>query len=110
VERERRTWSVLRHPNILPLYGFADDDEHFQPFGAFVSPVSPTVGKDAQGILKFCQWLQRGDLAQYLREHGALAPHEERLKLVSVFFMRRSGLIGFSVERCRGGCHLSTWP
>ncbi|KIM30254.1 hypothetical protein M408DRAFT_328305, partial [Serendipita vermifera MAFF 305830] len=42
--RERRAWSALNHPNILPLYGFADDDELFQPFGALISP-----------------WLQRGD-------------------------------------------------
>ncbi|KIM30203.1 hypothetical protein M408DRAFT_328275, partial [Serendipita vermifera MAFF 305830] len=38
VERERRTWGGLRHPNILPLLGFAQDDELFQPFGAFISP------------------------------------------------------------------------
>jgi hypothetical protein len=45
--------------------------------------VSSAVSKDAQGTVKVCQWLQRGDLAQYLRDHGALAPLEERLKLVS---------------------------
>jgi hypothetical protein len=40
LERERRTWGALRHPNILPLYGFVDDDEMFRPHGALVSPVS----------------------------------------------------------------------
>jgi len=33
----------MQHPNILPMLGFANDDELFQPFGAFVSPVS-TLG------------------------------------------------------------------
>jgi hypothetical protein len=39
LRRERRAWGALSHPNILPLYGFADDEEMFQPFGALVSPV-----------------------------------------------------------------------
>jgi hypothetical protein len=30
----------LNHPNILPLYGFADEGKLFQPFGALISPVS----------------------------------------------------------------------
>jgi hypothetical protein len=30
---------MLDHPNILPFYGYAND-AHFQPFGAFLSPVS----------------------------------------------------------------------
>jgi hypothetical protein len=38
--REGAIWSKLDHPNILPLLGFVDDDIGFQPFGAFVSPVS----------------------------------------------------------------------
>jgi hypothetical protein len=40
VKRERRTWGAVKHPNILPLYGFADDEDLFQPFGALISPVS----------------------------------------------------------------------
>jgi len=39
LRRERTTWGRLRHPNVLPLYGFADDHELFQPFGALISPV-----------------------------------------------------------------------
>jgi hypothetical protein len=31
-------WSTLRHPNILPFYGFTDDMEPFQPFGGWISP------------------------------------------------------------------------
>jgi hypothetical protein len=32
-------WEALEHPNILPFYGHADDED-FQPFGAFISPVN----------------------------------------------------------------------
>ncbi|KIM21777.1 hypothetical protein M408DRAFT_301122 [Serendipita vermifera MAFF 305830] len=64
VNRERWTWSQLHHPNILPLYGFADGEELFEPFGAFISP-----------------WCARGDMAQYLREHGPQAPLDERMNL-----------------------------
>jgi hypothetical protein len=39
IKREKWTWSTLHHPNILPLYGWVDDDDRFQPFGAFISPV-----------------------------------------------------------------------
>lgn len=39
LRRERRTWGALCHPNIVPLYGFMDDEEFFQP-GALVSPES----------------------------------------------------------------------
>ncbi|KIM23626.1 hypothetical protein M408DRAFT_77286, partial [Serendipita vermifera MAFF 305830] len=64
INRERWTWSQLRHPNILPLYGFADGEELFEPFGAFISP-----------------WCARGDMAQYLREQGFQAPLDERIDL-----------------------------
>lgn len=39
VRRERMVWEALEHPNILPFYGHADDED-FQPFGAFISPVN----------------------------------------------------------------------
>ncbi|KIM20553.1 hypothetical protein M408DRAFT_130354 [Serendipita vermifera MAFF 305830] len=42
LQRERRTWGVLSHPNILPLYGFVDNEEFFQP-GALVSPEMVTA-------------------------------------------------------------------
>ncbi|KAG8822409.1 hypothetical protein FRC19_006043 [Serendipita sp. 401] len=29
---------MLDHPNILPLYGYAEEDKRFQPLGALVSP------------------------------------------------------------------------
>jgi hypothetical protein len=43
LKRERSTWAAMNHPNILPLFGFADDHETFQPFGALVSPVNPSL-------------------------------------------------------------------
>jgi hypothetical protein len=43
LRRERTVWGRLRHPNVLPLYGFADDYELFQPLGALISPVSPRI-------------------------------------------------------------------
>ena len=45
MKRERRIWATLDHPNILPLYGFTDDEELFQPFGALISPVSWLVSR-----------------------------------------------------------------
>lgn len=39
MRRERKVWEALEHPNILPFYGYANDED-FQPFGAFLSPVS----------------------------------------------------------------------
>jgi hypothetical protein len=45
VQREGLIWSNLNHPNILPLLGFVDDDPGFEPFGAFVSPVSRNLAR-----------------------------------------------------------------
>jgi hypothetical protein len=59
--REGLIWSKLDHPNILPLLGFVDDDEAFQPFGAFISPVSRTSWQEfsrvsfESGVLKVMQ-------------------------------------------------------
>ncbi|PVF91224.1 kinase-like protein [Serendipita vermifera] len=52
VRREAIIWLRLDHPNILPLFGFADDED-FQPFGAFISP-----------------WCNNGNSEQYLEQHG----------------------------------------
>ncbi|KIM30177.1 hypothetical protein M408DRAFT_294765 [Serendipita vermifera MAFF 305830] len=41
LKRERRTWGALNHPNILPLYGYVDDEDFYQP-GALVSPEMAT--------------------------------------------------------------------
>ncbi|KIM30176.1 hypothetical protein M408DRAFT_328262 [Serendipita vermifera MAFF 305830] len=63
LKRERRTWGALNHPNILPLYGFVDDEEVYQP-GALVSP-----------------WLQKGDAESFLAEHGNSMEVEKRVLL-----------------------------
>lgn len=57
--RERTTWETLNHPNILPFYGYAND-ESFEPFGALISP-----------------WCSGGDASQLLKEGASpLAPFE----------------------------------
>jgi hypothetical protein len=48
VRRERTVWEALDHPNILPFYGHADDEE-FEPFGAFISPVNMDEGSGQIG-------------------------------------------------------------
>ncbi|KIM30187.1 hypothetical protein M408DRAFT_56231, partial [Serendipita vermifera MAFF 305830] len=55
----------LNHPNILPLYGFVDDEDFFQA-GALISPES---------------WLERGDAESFLAEHGQSMDVEERILL-----------------------------
>lgn len=63
LKRERRTWGALNHPNILPLYGYVDDEDFYQP-GALVSP-----------------WLQKGDAEAFLAEHGDSMEVEKRILL-----------------------------
>lgn len=33
----------MRHPNVVPLYGYAADNESFGSFGAFISPVKFSI-------------------------------------------------------------------
>jgi hypothetical protein len=40
VKKERITWALLDHPNILPLLGYIENDPYFGELGALVSPVS----------------------------------------------------------------------
>lgn len=63
IERERKVWERLDHPNILPFYGHADDPE-FEPFGAFISP-----------------WCEHGDSNQYLERYGSSLSPFDRLQL-----------------------------
>jgi hypothetical protein len=37
--RERELWAALEHQNIVPLYGYAEDERIFGLFGALISPV-----------------------------------------------------------------------
>ncbi|KIM30182.1 hypothetical protein M408DRAFT_56274, partial [Serendipita vermifera MAFF 305830] len=66
--RERRTWGALDHPNILPLYGFVDDEEVYQP-GALVSPE------------RLISWLEKGDAESFLAVHGKSMELEKRILL-----------------------------
>lgn len=44
MRRERTVWASLRHPNIVPFYGYANDNDRiYGLWGAFISPVSPRV-------------------------------------------------------------------
>lgn len=40
MRREREVWAAVNHSNIVPLYGYAEDEEKFGLFGALISPVS----------------------------------------------------------------------
>jgi hypothetical protein len=80
LNRERRTWGALNHPNILPLYGFADDEDMFQPFGALISPVCHVLfGPNG---FNASQWLQHGDASRFLAEHGDSLTLDQRVGLV----------------------------
>ncbi|KAG1882776.1 kinase-like protein, partial [Suillus subluteus] len=55
IKRELRICTNLKHPNILPVYGYTTG------FGPFIAIVSP--------------WAENGNLTAYLeREHAALTP------------------------------------
>jgi hypothetical protein len=40
LNRERAVWARLNHPNVIVLYGYTKAIEAFDPYGAFISPVS----------------------------------------------------------------------
>ncbi|KIM22653.1 hypothetical protein M408DRAFT_282468 [Serendipita vermifera MAFF 305830] len=62
--RERLVWASLNHPNILPLYGYAEDDERFGQFGALISP-----------------WYRYGDATSFIRDYGNVMDATIRIKL-----------------------------
>ncbi|KAG8814891.1 hypothetical protein FRC17_000935 [Serendipita sp. 399] len=62
--RERGIWGAFNHPNILPLIGYAEGDERFEPFGALVSP-----------------WCINGDAAKFLEERGPSLSLAQRIAL-----------------------------
>jgi len=82
LNRERRTWGALHHPNILPLYGFAEDEEMFQPFGALISPVCP-FPSPLNCLRVLSQWRQYGDASKFMAQHGDLLTLDQRVNLVS---------------------------
>ncbi|PVG00588.1 kinase-like protein [Serendipita vermifera] len=64
VKRERIAWAMLRHPNILPLMGYIENDPHFGNFGVLVSP-----------------WCANGDSGRWLDQEGHLLPLDRRVSL-----------------------------
>jgi hypothetical protein len=98
----------LDHPNILQFYGFIEDDERFQPYGAFVSPVSSSFDLLHDCIVTGSQWCQRGDLIKFLEDNPS-AELEDRFKIVSINASSFPILKGESVEGRCGGCQLLTW-
>ncbi|KIM20330.1 hypothetical protein M408DRAFT_30439 [Serendipita vermifera MAFF 305830] len=64
LRRERVVWAGLRHPNVLRLYGFANDHELFRPFGAFISP-----------------WCARGNASEFLQGQGKGITLGARMKI-----------------------------
>ncbi|PVG00589.1 kinase-like protein [Serendipita vermifera] len=64
VKRERITWALLEHPNIIPLLGYIENDSRFGSFGALVSP-----------------WCSNGDSGRWLEKEGHLAPLGRRILL-----------------------------
>ncbi|KAG8755312.1 hypothetical protein FRC14_004154 [Serendipita sp. 396] len=64
IKRERTVWIMLDHPNILPLFGYAEKDERFQPLGAFISP-----------------WCQYGTAPAFLASHGNSLETMSRIEL-----------------------------
>ncbi|PVF94258.1 kinase-like protein [Serendipita vermifera] len=49
-QRELQTWWKLRHPNILPLLGYIDEDSSIDAYSALISP-----------------WVEGGTAAEYIR-------------------------------------------
>lgn len=39
MSRERELWAAIDHLNIVPFYGYAEDESKFGQFGALISPV-----------------------------------------------------------------------
>lgn len=75
-------WAWLQHPNILPLYGFAEAEEYYGPYGALISPVSdPAIECDNTNQT---QWCRNGDAAQYLEAYGRSLSLKKRLNLVHI--------------------------
>ncbi|PVF94187.1 kinase-like protein [Serendipita vermifera] len=65
IQLARAIWSTLDHPNIIPLWGFVENDESRMPYGALVSP-----------------WCANGDSETYLKERGEFMVLGERFKLL----------------------------
>ncbi|PVG01330.1 kinase-like protein, partial [Serendipita vermifera] len=65
IQREGTIWATLNHPNVLPLLGFAEDENMFLPFGAFISP-----------------WCSCGSSEEYINERGNVLSLRDRIELL----------------------------
>ncbi|KAG9054438.1 hypothetical protein FS842_005125 [Serendipita sp. 407] len=63
IQREKLVWARLDHPNILPLYGYAED-RLFHPLGALVSP-----------------WCQYGSALNFLSKYENTLSQSDRIEL-----------------------------
>jgi hypothetical protein len=68
MRREKELWAALEHQNIVPLYGYAEDEGVFGLFGALISPVRYQSFNTDHLILQ--QWYVNGDAGQFLEAHG----------------------------------------
>ncbi|KIM26054.1 hypothetical protein M408DRAFT_25702 [Serendipita vermifera MAFF 305830] len=65
--RERTVWTLMKHPNILPFYGYTEGSTIGQlntPFGALISP-----------------WYENGDASKFMEEHGVRLSKDARTAL-----------------------------
>ncbi|KIM26051.1 hypothetical protein M408DRAFT_330824 [Serendipita vermifera MAFF 305830] len=65
--RERTVWTLMKHLNILPFYGYTEGPTIGQlktPFGALISP-----------------WFENGDAGKFLEEHGKRLSKDDRIML-----------------------------
>lgn len=63
-KRERLVWASLDHSNILPLYGYAEEEDRFGFFGSLISP-----------------WYEHGDATTFLREFDKQIDPNTRIRL-----------------------------
>ncbi|PVF98961.1 kinase-like protein [Serendipita vermifera] len=64
VKRERIIWALLSHPNIIPLWGYTENDPRFGQFGALISP-----------------WCTKRDSGTWLEQEGYRSPLSHRIRL-----------------------------
>jgi hypothetical protein len=85
VRRECDVWAQLKHENIVPLYGYAENVEVYGPFGPYGALISPVRSECLVRfiLIRPCQWYQNGDTEQFIKENGHLLTMEQRRHLVS---------------------------
>jgi serine/threonine protein kinase len=77
-------WATLKHPNIVPLYGYiVDEHNHFPIMISEVCKVPSSFRKE--NSQDRCKWCENGDASEYLEDpqKRASKSRHERIKLVS---------------------------